>query len=228
MIRQMIEINKELCDGCGLCVTACHEGALGIIDGKAVLLRDDYCDGLGNCLPICPQNAIKFIEREAAPFNKDEVEKNMEKSLPCGCPSTKTMSLNRNNIKASVKEIEIESQLLNWPIQIKLVPTTAPYLNNCNLLIAADCTAYAYANFHNDFIKNKITLIGCPKLDNIDYSNKLTDILVNNEIKNVTIIRMEVPCCSGIVSYFKNALVNSKKVIPWQVITISTTGEILE
>lgn len=198
MIRKIIQIDEEKCNGCGACAAACHEGAIGMIDGKAKLLRDDYCDGLGDCLPACPTEAISFVLREAEAYNEEAVMENKKK------------------------------QLQQWPVQIKLVPVNAPYFNGAKLLIAADCTAYAYADFHNRFIKNHITLIGCPKLDSVDYSEKLTEIIKNNDIKSVTVVRMEVPCCGGIENAVKNALMNANKFIPWNVVTISTDGNILE
>jgi ferredoxin len=209
MKRKIITINKELCNGCGLCVNACHEGAIGLADGKAILLRDDYCDGLGNCLPACPVNAITFEEREALPFNEEETKK--------------------NTVKASVTatEVDLSSKLNQWPVQIKLVPVAAPYFNGANLLIAADCTAFAYGNFHNDFMDNRITLIGCPKLDSVDYSEKLSELLKNNDIKSITVTRMIVPCCGGIVHAVNTALQNSGKNIPLQIVTISTDGSIV-
>lgn len=235
MIRKIITINKELCNGCGICVEACHEGAIGLKDGKAVLLRDDYCDGLGNCLPVCPVDAISFEEREALDYNEAEVKRNMEikkAAVPfTGCPGSMAKAIDReaapvsvNNTSASVPQ----SRLNQWPIQIKLVPVNASYFNNADLLIAADCTAFAHGDFHNRFIKNRITLIGCPKLDEIDYAKKLTEILRHNEINSITITRMVVPCCGGIVTAVKTALANSGKIIPWQVITISTDGSIID
>lgn len=209
MIRKIIHIDEEKCNGCGLCAAACHEGAIGMAGGKAKLLRDDYCDGLGDCLPTCPTGAISFVEREAAAYDKEAVEANMRKAETESAGETKT-------------------QLMQWPVQIKLVPINAPYFENANLLIAADCTAYAYGNFHREFMKNKITLIGCPKLDEGDYSEKLTQIIAQNNIKSVTVIRMEVPCCGGIENAVKKALQNSGKFIPWQVVTISTDGKILD
>lgn len=238
MIRKIIEINKEKCNGCGLCAAACHEGAIGMVNGKAKLLRDDYCDGLGDCLPACPTGAITFIEREALAYdeqavleNKRKKEESIKEVLPCGCPGTQAKEIHRGcNLEeqdTSPKEA-ITSKLRQWPVQIKLVPTKAPYFEHANLLVAADCTAYAYGNFHNEFIRNKITVIGCPKLDDVDYTEKLTEIIRNNEIKSVTVVRMEVPCCGGIENAVKNALQASGKFIPWQVVTISTDGRILE
>lgn len=251
MIRTIINIEKEKCNGCGLCVNACHEGAIAMVDGKAELIRDDYCDGLGNCLPACPTGAITFVEREAAAFDEAAVEENMKKKqaeeaaakqhahthhhqpdLPCGCPGSQARALKREaeekTAPAPAQTGNMESQLQQWPVQIKLVPVNAPYFDGANLLVAADCAAYAYANFHNDFIKNRITIIGCPKLDEGDYAEKLTAILANNNIKSLTVVRMEVPCCGGIQNAAVTALKNSGKMIPWQVVTISTTGEILE
>lgn len=234
MIRQIIRIDEDKCNGCGLCVTACHEGAIGMVNGKAKLLRDDYCDGLGNCLPVCPANAISFEEREAAAFNEDAIKLNMENKQPqnlaCGCPGTQSKTLERKAVSETKAEndVSLQTHLNQWPVQIKLVPPNAPYFNNAHLLIAADCTAYAYGNFQSEFMKNKITIIGCPKLDEGDYSEKFTAILKMNNIKSVTVVRMEVPCCGGIENAVKTALKNSGKLIPWQVVTISTDGQILE
>ena len=232
MIRKIIKINEEKCNGCGLCAKACHEGAIGMVDGKAKLLRDDYCDGLGDCLPSCPTGAITFEEREAAEYNEAAVKaKQMNKQdekLACGCPGTEAKKINRQETQAAVNNTAIESQLTQWPVQIKLAAVNAPYFNGANLLIAADCTAYAYGDFHNRFIKNKVTLIGCPKLDEGDYTEKLQAIIQNNEIKSGTVVRMEVPCCGGIENAVKRALQNSGKFIPWQVVTISTSGNIIE
>lgn len=235
MKRKIIEINKEKCNGCGACAAACHEGAIGMIDGKAKLLRDDYCDGLGACLPTCPTGAITFVEREAEAYDEAAVEKNkLQKQnapLPCGCPGSQSKTLKHHNLApktTATTNLPEESQLRQWPVQIQLVPVNAPYFKNANLLIAADCSAYAYNNFHQRFIKNHITLIGCPKLDPVDYSDKLTEIIANNDIKSLTIVRMEVPCCGGIENAAKTALQKSGKFIPWQVITISTEGNILE
>ncbi|PHV70714.1 4Fe-4S ferredoxin [Sporanaerobium hydrogeniformans] len=231
MVRQIVKIDEDKCNGCGLCVTACHEGAIGMVNGKAKLLRDDYCDGLGNCLPVCPTNAISFEEREAAAFDEEAVKINMEnkhpKNLACGCPGTQSKTLKRNSSVAE-KPLTVQTHLNQWPVQIKLVPSNASYLNDAHLVIAADCTAYAYGDFHSQFMKNKITLIGCPKLDEGDYSEKLTAILKMNTIKSVTVVRMEVPCCGGIEKAFKTALKECDKLIPWQVVTLSTDGRILE
>jgi len=237
MIRKIIEIDEEKCNGCTLCATACHEGAIGMVNGKAKLLRDDYCDGLGDCLPVCPTGAIKFVEREAAKFDKEAVLENMKIKeehggmLPCGCPGTESKEFARRELKEESPQTfsnEIDSQLRQWPVQIKLVPANAPYFQNANLLVAADCTAYAYGNFHSKFMKNKVTLIGCPKLDDVYYGEKLTEIIKNNDIKSVTVVRMEVPCCGGIENAVKDALKASGKFIPWQIVTISTDGKILE
>jgi len=194
MVRRIIEIDREKCNGCGACAKACHEGAIGMVDGKARLRRDDYCDGLGDCLPACPTGAITFTEREAAAYDEAAVQ---------------------------------ASSLRQWPVQIKLLPLRAPWYNGANLLIAADCTAYAYANFHKDFMRGHVTLVGCPKLDGVDYSVKLTEILRNNDIRSVTVVRMEVPCCGGLEFAVKKALEASGKRLPWNVITISTEGAIL-
>lgn len=205
MIRKIIHIDEEKCNGCGLCATACHEGAIGMVHGKAKLLRDDYCDGLGDCLPACPTAAITFVEREAAAYDVEAVKQNQKKQ-----EEGKTLA----------------SGLRQWPVQIQLAPVNAPYFDGADLLIAADCSAYAYGNFHEEFIKGKITLIGCPKLDSVDYSEKLTEIIRQNEIKSLTIVRMEVPCCGGIEHAAAEALKASGKFIPWQVVTISTDGKI--
>lgn len=228
MIRKIIKIDEEKCNGCGACAEACHEGAIEIINGKAKLTREDYCDGLGDCLPACPTNAITFEEREAPAYNEEAVLKAKQSKLPCGCPGTNSKAINRKPQTGAVSTFACESQLSQWPVQIKLVPINAPYFENANLLIAADCTAYAYGNFHNEFIKNKITLIGCPKLDEGDYTEKLTQIIALNNIKSVTVVRMEVPCCRGIENAVKNALQASGKFIPWQIKVISTDGRIVE
>lgn len=230
MIRKIIKINEEKCNGCGACASACHEGAIEMVNGKAKLTREDYCDGLGNCLPACPTEAITFEEREAPAYDEAAVqkaqrEKNVE--LPCGCPGTASRSINHEDSYNNEVFTSVKSKLSQWPVQIKLVPINAPYFQGANLLIAADCTAYAYGNFHNEFIRNRITLIGCPKLDEGDYTEKLTAIIANNDIKSVTIVRMEVPCCGGIENAAKQALQASGKFLPWQVVTISTDGHII-
>ncbi len=232
MIRKIIKIDEDKCNGCGICAEACHEGAIGIIDGKAKLLREDYCDGLGDCLPACPTGAITFEEREALAYDEAAVNEAKKKtqSLACGCPGTMAKAINRGpaNAAETAGLGFCPSRLSQWPVQIKLVAPNAPYFAGANLLVAADCTAYAYGNFHNDFMRNKICIVGCPKLDMVDYSEKLTAILANNDIKSVTVVRMEVPCCGGIENAVKNALQNSGKFIPWQIITISTDGKILD
>ena len=232
MIRKIIHIDEEKCNGCGACAAACHEGAIEMVNGKARLTREDYCDGLGDCLPACPTNAITFEEREAPAYNEEAVRKaKMQKTgmkLPCGCPGTQSKAIKREATCSIPSAGTQYSQLSQWPVQIKLVPVGAPYFDGANLLIAADCTAYAYGNFHNEFIRNRITLIGCPKLDEGDYAEKLTQIIANNDIKSVTIVRMEVPCCGGIENGAKRALQASGKFIPWNVVTISTDGKILE
>ncbi len=232
MIRKIIRIDEEKCNGCGACAAACHEGAIEMVNGKAKLTREDYCDGLGDCLPACPTNAITFEEREAPAYDeaavqREKMSKRVEK-LPCGCPGTNAKAIKRQETSCTVSHAVATSQLAQWPCQIKLVPVNAPYFDGANLLIAADCTAYAYGNFHNEFIRNHITLIGCPKLDEGDYTEKLTEIIKNNNVKSIKIVRMEVPCCGGIESAAKRALLESGKFIPWQVITISTDGKILE
>ena len=231
MIRKIIKINKEKCNGCGACAEACHEGAIEMIDGKAVLTREDYCDGLGDCLPACPVDAISFEEREAPAYDEAAVKKAQQKKavpLPCGCPGTLAKTIRRESPAPVSCNASVTSRLSQWPCQIKLVPVYAPYFDEANLLIAADCTAFAYANFHEDFIRGHITLIGCPKLDEGDYTEKLTRIIGENNIKSVKVVRMEVPCCGGIENAVKRALQNSGKFIPWQVVTISTDGKILE
>lgn len=230
MIRKIIEIDKEKCNGCGLCAHACHEGAIGMVDGKATLLRDDYCDGLGNCLPVCPTGAISFVEREAAAYDEAAVQANMQaKSQPhTGCPGSMARSMERAPVNQPASFIPMPSQLRQWPVQIKLAPVNAPWFDGAKLLVAADCTAYAYANFHQDFIKGRITLVGCPKLDAVDYCDKLTEILKYNDIRSITVVRMEVPCCGGIEQAVKKALLNSGKLIPWDVVIVSTDGRILD
>jgi ferredoxin len=235
MIRRIIQIDEEKCNGCGACAAACHEGAIAMVDGKARLMRDDYCDGLGDCLPACPTGAITFVEREAAAYDEAAVlaaKAAKQDKLPCGCPGTVAKAIARKS--ASQPEMNVPaaacpiSRLSQWPVQIKLAAPNAPYFDGAHLLVAADCTAFAYGNFHNEFIKNRICLIGCPKLDNVDYSGKLTAILENNDIKSVTVVRMEVPCCGGIENAVRQALKNSGKWIPWQVITVSIDGKIVE
>ncbi|MBQ7341077.1 MAG: 4Fe-4S binding protein [Oscillospiraceae bacterium] len=225
MVRRIIEIDREKCNGCGLCAKACHEGAIGMVDGKAALLRDDYCDGLGDCLPACPTGAITFVEREAAPYDEAAVlAAKGQKGGTCPGSTAKVIRLHTE----PAEPVQTQSQLRQWPVQIKLVPLKAPWLDGAKLLVAADCTAYAYADFHRKFIKDHITLVGCPKLDSVDYAIKLTEILKNNDIKSVTVVRMEVPCCGGIEFAVKKALQESGKMIPWQVVTISTDGEIID
>ena len=260
VIRQIIKIDEEKCTGCGLCVTACHEGAIAMINGKAQLIRDDYCDGLGNCLPACPTGAITFEQREALPYDEAAVMANMAATQVnqaqakeaqthhaeaakltiakpvhggsgCACPGSKMATISRPNTTSSEPTATSSapvSQLRQWPVQIKLVPVHAPYFEGANLLIAADCCAFAYGNFHQEFIRNRITLVGCPKLDDVDYTEKLTAILANNNINSLTVTRMEVPCCGGIEHAAKRALQASGKFIPWQVVTISTDGRIVE
>ena len=270
MIRKIIKIDQDKCNGCGLCVSACHEGAIGMENGKAKLLRDDYCDGLGDCLPACPTNAITFEQREALAYDEEAVKQNMakkeisaesDKSVPAsaggccpgssytvsaehsksvpastegGCPGSRMRTLQPASSTATFEASAHEklhapvSQLRQWPVQIKLVAPTASFFEGAHLLIAADCTAYAYANFHNDFMKNKITIIGCPKLDEGDYTDKLTSILTLNNIKSVTVARMEVPCCGGLANATVNALRNCGKMIPWNIVTIASNGVIVD
>ncbi len=236
MKRRIIEIDQDKCNGCGACAAACHEGAIAMVDGKAKLTRDDYCDGLGDCLPACPTGAITFVEREAAAYDEQAVMENKRNKmqrqgmrLHGGCPGTrlKTMKCEENSDDEAAPT-KAQSRLFQWPVQIKLVPVNAPYFDGAKLLIAADCTAYAYAAFHERFIKGHITLVGCPKLDSVDYSEKLTEIIRNNDIKSVTVVRMEVPCCGGLEHAAKTALQQSGKFIPWQVVTVSIDGNILD
>ncbi len=248
MQRQVIEIDRDKCDGCGLCVNACHEGALGLVDGKATLLRDDFCDGMGDCLPSCPQDAISFIWREATPYNeaaviaaqmaKAKAESHSNMPANFACPSTQAKTLERKPapneqelgslISEKRESLVPSSQLGQWPCQIKLVPPTAPYFKDCDLLIAADCCAFAYGNFHNKFMSGKITLIGCPKLDGVDYSEKLGAIIAYNSINSIEIVRMQVPCCAGIDIATRNAIMQSGKDIPCHTTIISTDGHIVE
>ena len=242
MIRKMIHIDEEKCNGCGVCATACHEGAIEMVDGKAKLVRENFCDGFGDCLPGCPTGAITFEEREAPAYDEEAVNRakrekaeSLEKSMPhSGCPGSMMRRMNRGKKSESptpqnvTSPTGMESQLMNWPVQIKLAPIQAPYFENAKLLIAADCAAYAYANFHAEFIRDKVTIIGCPKLDSVDYSEKLTEIIRCNDIRSITIVRMEVPCCGGIEMAAKKALQASGKFLPWQVVTISIDGKILE
>ena len=239
MIRKIIHIDEDKCNGCGLCATACHEGAIDIIDGKAKLVRENFCDGFGDCLPGCPTGAITFEEREAPAYDeaavqeskkKKELQEKMKHLHEGGCPGSRMRMLDQpgeagSNIAEPMRQAP---QLRNWPVQIKLAPINAAYFNKAKLLIAADCTAYAYANFHQEFMRGKVTLVGCPKLDAVDYSEKLTEIIRSNEIQEVTIVRMEVPCCGGLEMAAKKALQASGKFIPWQVVTISIDGKILD
>lgn len=230
MIRRIIRIDESKCNGCGLCASACHEGAIDMIDGKARLTRENYCDGLGDCLPACPTGAISFEEREAPAYDEAAVlaakaQKNGN-TASCACPGSQAKAIEHAAPCSAAQSAPMGSQLRQWPVQIKLAPICAPYFDDAHLLIAADCTAYAYGNFHNDFIRSRVTLIGCPKLDAVDYSEKLTAIIAQNNIKSVTIVRMEVPCCGGIEHAAKRAIAQSGKFLPWQVVTITTDGRI--
>lgn len=241
MKRRIIQIDEKKCNGCGACAAACHEGAIAMVEGKARLMRDDYCDGLGDCLPTCPTGAITFVEREAAPYDEAAVlaakQRKMQAAGGCpgsvartlqgGCPGSHAKVLS-GAMEAPAAPTAAPSRLRQWPVQIKLVPIEAPFFDGAKLLIAADCTAYAYAAFHERFIRGHITLVGCPKLDSVDYSEKLTEILRRNDIREVTVVRMEVPCCGGLEQAAKRALQASGKFLPWQVVTISTDGRILD
>ncbi len=246
MIRKIVHIDEEKCNGCGACAAACHEGAIAMIDGRAKLIRDDYCDGLGDCLPACPEDAICIIEREAADYDAEAVEQRMKlkkektfgsSAAPHVCPGSMARSLktkqeqsvlSAEQVTTTVLNMGQQSRLAQWPVQIKLVPVNAPYFENAQLLIAADCTAYAYAGFHEKFMKDHVTLIGCPKLDEGDYADKLTEIIRNNSIRSIRIVRMEVPCCGGIENAVIRAMTRSGKMIPWQVVTIACDGTIRE
>ena len=245
MKRNIIKINEELCNGCGLCAAACHEGAIQMVDGKARLMSESYCDGLGACLPSCPTGAIAIEERDADAFDEKAVAEHMAKKavkaapqpekLACGCPGTHARSIQRDAAPAApvaapvaaAASAEAPSELRQWPCQIQLVPPNAPYLDGSDLLIAADCTAYANANVHQKWMRGRITLIGCPKLDEVDYAEKLEQIFTLNDIQSVTVLRMSVPCCGGIVNAVKRAMLAAGVMIPWQVVTIDPNGNIL-
>lgn len=238
MIRKIVNIDEKKCNGCGLCAKACHEGAIELIDGKAKLISDEYCDGLGDCLPECPTGAITIIERESKAYDDELVKKRMEEKkkeekekMPCGCPGTAAKKIERKIVKTSVKEVRNDdalSELMQWPVQLKLINTNAPYLKDANLLVAADCTAYAYANFHRDFIKGHITVIGCPKLDDINYyKEKFVEIIKNNDLKSITVVRMEVPCCGGIVGAVKAAMLEAGVIVQYKEVIVGTDGSII-
>lgn len=230
MIRKIIRIDEERCNGCGACAAACHEGAIEMVNGRARLTREDYCDGLGDCLPACPVGAIRFELREAPAYDEEAVRQSKQQAAhACACPGTRA-KLHRRAPAAPVpaRGAAPVSRLMQWPCQIKLMPVNAPYLDDADLLIAADCTAYAYGNFHQEFMRDHITLIGCPKLDEGDYADKLTQILLHNRIRSIKLVRMEVPCCGGLEQAIRQALQRSGKAIPWQVITVSTDGRILD
>ena len=233
MVRKIIKINEELCNGCGLCAEACHEGAIAMVDGKAKLVREDHCDGLGDCLPACPTGAITFEERQAPAYDPAAVARTQAArqgaagASSCACPGSQARSLSRETAPCACPGPS-DSALAQWPVQIKLVPVRAPYFAGAHLLIAADCTAYAYGAFHRDFMAGRVTLIGCPKLDEGDYTEKLTQILAGNDIRSLTVVRMQVPCCGGIQRAAQQALANSGRKIPLQVVTLSADGRILE
>jgi len=236
MLRKIIHIDEGKCNGCGACASACHEGAIGMVDGKARLLREHYCDGLGDCLPACPTGAITFEEREAPAYDAAAVAASraaQDRPAPfAGCPGSRARAIARAETETEERPAApaagTPSRLRQWPVQIKLMPVKAPYYDGADLLIAADCAAYAYGAFHRDFIKNRITLIGCPKLDGVDYADKLTEILRSNDIRSLTVVRMEVPCCGGLELAAKTALQRSGRFIPWQVVTLSADGRVLE
>ena len=236
MIRTVIHINEDRCNGCGLCAEACHEGAIGMVDGKAKLLRDDFCDGMGDCLPACPAGAITFVEREALPYDEQAVSRAKQVAAAhhgAGCPGSRAQTLREvgasvdSPAAAPAQTVGAPSQLAQWPCQIKLMPLQAPYYQGADLLVAADCTAFSCASFHDRFMSGKVTVIGCPKLDAVDYSEKLASIIALNDVKSVTVCRMEVPCCGGLERAAENAVVASGKDLPFQVVTFSVRGEIL-
>lgn len=237
MVRKIIKIDEEKCNGCGLCVNACVEGAIELVDGKARLVSEEYCDGLGNCLPVCPTGAIEIVEADVKPFNEKAVEERIEKTkskreFSCMCPGSQEKIIEKRETfqaKPSVQEVQDSSELINWPVQLALVNPYAKFLENSHLLIAADCVAYAYASFHRDFIKGRVTLIGCPKLDDIDYYyEKILEIIKNHNIKSITVVKMEVPCCGGIAAIVKKAMLEAQKILPYSEVTITTDGGIKE
>lgn len=241
MKRDIISIDENKCNGCGICISGCHEGAIELVNGKAKLISDEYCDGLGDCLPQCPTDAIKIIQRDAADYDLKAVELKKDHSnkpnLPCGCPGTMEKSIKRNvglNVNSELTktdkdvDVTVASELNQWPIQLKLVNSKAGFLNGADILIAADCTAYAYGDFHKEFIKGRVALIGCPKLDdNAYYVEKIREILKNNNIKSITVVRMEVPCCAGIVSSVKEAMLTAGIIVPYREVTIGINGIII-
>ena len=232
MVRRIIEIDRDKCNGCGACAEACHEGAIGMVDGRAALLRDDYCDGLGDCLPTCPTGAITFVEREAAAYDQAAVQARMKEQAcagaPTGCPGSRARTIPVGEPAPGAAPEGVASQLRQWPVQLKLLPVRAPYFDGAKLLVAADCSAFAYGDFHRDFLRGKVALVGCPKLDGVDYSQKLTEILRHNDVRSLTVVRMEVPCCGGLAHAAEQALRDSGKFIPWQVVTLSVDGRVLE